>query len=342
MQKTVLVTGGLGFIGSHTSVSLVQQGYRVVMLDNLANSRLEYFKQVQALLTPTEQANLTLVVGDVTSARDLDALFQQHKIDQVIHFAALKAVGESVAQPLRYTQNNVGGLITLLAQMAKHQVNDIIFSSSATVYGQAPLPLVESTPIGRASNPYGQSKITCEFLIEDACVSTPLRAVSLRYFNPVGAHPSGLIGEEYKKPFNIFPALYDVYLGKLPHLSVFGTDYPTTDGTAERDYIHIMDIVDGHIKALTFLDQNPTVKHEVINLGTGKAYSVKEIVNEFTKHSDRPIPVEYAPRRPGDLASVYANTDKAQQLLNFKAQYTLAQMCADAIAYLKHKVAKDN
>ncbi|RIY37913.1 UDP-glucose 4-epimerase GalE [Psittacicella gerlachiana] len=341
VQKTILVTGGLGYIGSHTSVTLVQQGYNVVIFDNLSNSKLSFSNNLRKVLTPEENQRLHIIVGDVTIASDLDPVFKQFKIDQVIHFAGSKAVGESVANPLKYYHNNVMGLKVLLEQMLAHQTYDLIFSSTATVYGNAPLPYVETATIGRAANPYGQSKITCEYLIEDLVQASNLRAVRLRYFNPVGAHPSGFLGEEYAKPLNIFPALYDVYLGKMPQLTIFGTDYQTKDGTAERDYLHIMDLVHGHIKALQFLEQHPEVNLETFNLGSGHPYSVKEIVEAFTKESDRPIPVVYGERRPGDLPTYYASTTKAKEILGFSTKYTLEQMCTHAIAYLKYKLQQN-
>ncbi|RIY32725.1 UDP-glucose 4-epimerase GalE [Psittacicella melopsittaci] len=342
MQKTILVTGGLGYIGSHTSVTLAQLGYKVIIFDNLYNAKLTFSKNIRSILSEQENANLHIVVGDVTKAWDLEQVFEQYQIDQVIHFAALKAVGESVAFPLKYYQNNVGGLQVLLACMEKYQVHDLIFSSTATVYGNNPIPCREDALISRAANPYGQSKITCEYMLEDAVNSSKLRAIRLRYFNPVGAHPSGKIGEEYARPFNIFPALYDVYLGKQEQLTIFGTDYPTADGTAERDYIHIMDLVHGHIKALHYLDNHPEENNQVFNLGTGHPYSVKQVVEAFITQSDRPIKVVYGPRRPGDLPTSYAATDKSEQVLGFKAQYGLEQMCRDAFAYLKYKLAQQD
>lgn len=335
-KKHILVTGGLGFIGSHCALELLQQGHKVVIIDNLVNSNAGVAAKIKAICSPEQRSNLTVVIGDLCDKTVVNDIFTNYPVEAVIHFAALKAVGESCEKPLRYWQNNLNSTFTLLEVMAEHQCEQLIFSSSATVYGENPIPYQEDAIISRASSPYGNTKIAIEQLIRDISLTGKLRAINLRYFNPVGAHPSGLLGEEYKKPLNIIPMLQDTYLGKRQEIAIFGDDYATADGTCERDYIHIMDLVHGHLLALNYLQAHPEVQLDTFNLGSGKPISVKEIINTFSKFSDREIKVVVAPRRAGDLAAFWADTTKAEQVLGFKVQYTLEQMCEDSLRFTKN------
>lgn len=336
MTQTILVTGGLGFIGSHTSVLLLQAGYKVVILDSCVRSDLAVANKMRALLTPEQQANMSIEQVDLCDRNAVDAVFQKYHLDSVIHFAAYKAVGESCQQPLLYYKNNLIGFLNLVEVMEQHGVTKLVHSSSATVYGQAQVPFVESeAQLSKATSPYGQTKINIEYMLEDLTAATNLRAIALRYFNPVGAHPSGLLGEELHTLNNIFPYLSAVYLGQRPELIIFGDDYPTKDGTNERDYIHIMDLARGHLLALQYLDATPACKLEAINLGTGKPLSVLEICQAFAQYSDRPINYRVGPRRAGDIPTMFASDVKAQSLLNFKAELSLQQMVEDTIRFLK-------
>ncbi|MCO5054654.1 UDP-glucose 4-epimerase GalE [Thermomonas sp.] len=321
----ILVTGGAGYIGSHTCVALLHAGHAVTVIDNLCNSRAEVLDRVQALGGRT----LRFVQGDI---RDRDALARAFEdgIDAVIHFAALKAVGESCAQPLRYFDNNIGGTIALMQAMEAAGAQQLVFSSSATVYGQPDrVPVKEDAPL-RVTNPYGRTKLVMEQLIGDWCAANPqASAVLLRYFNPVGAHPSGLIGEDPRgEPNNLMPYIVQVASGQRPQLRIFGNDYPTVDGTGVRDYLHVVDLADAHVKALDYA--NAHTGCETLNLGTGKPCSVLELVHAFEQATGQPIPHEIVARRPGDVAEYWADPARANALLGWTAQRDLTQMCADA------------
>lgn len=326
MSKTILVTGGAGYIGSHTCIRLLESGYRVVVLDNFSNSSREAVRRVEDI---TRQA-LPLVEGDVNDAVLLDQLFEQHAIDAVIHFAGLKAVGESVAQPLRYYHNNVSGTLVLCDAMRRAGVKNMVFSSSATVYGDpASVPIREDFPTS-ATNPYGRSKLMVEELLGDLYVSDNAWNVALlRYFNPVGAHISGRIGEDPADiPNNLMPYIAQVAVGRREHLSVFGSDYPTHDGTGVRDYIHVMDLAEGHVKALQWLERGLGLK--AFNLGTGKGYSVLDMLHAFERACGQKLPYVLTDRRPGDVACCYADPAMAAEELGWRAELGLEAMCADA------------
>jgi len=318
----VFVTGGAGYIGTHTLVELLNSGGSVVVLDNLSNSSLEALERVKQI---TGQ-DITFYEGDILDVAILDKIFSEHAIDSVIHFAGLKAVGESVAQPLRYYENNVEGTIKLCQVMAKHQVKNLVFSSSATVYGDpASLPIVESFPTG-ATNPYGQSKLMVEYILADLANSdSDWNIACLRYFNPVGAHESGLIGEDPNDiPNNLMPFIAQVAVGKREKLNVFGGDYDTADGTGVRDYIHVVDLANGHLKALDKLKTNPGLV--TYNLGTGQGYSVLDMVKAFEKACGKVIAYEIVERRSGDIAACYADPKKAREELKWQATHSLEDM----------------
>jgi len=322
-----LVTGGAGYIGSHTTLALLQAGMDVVVLDNLCNSSAESLKRV-GRITGREPL---FVKGDIRDRELLARVFSDHQVDAVLHFAGLEAVGESVTQPLRYFDNNVHGSQVLLQACDDAGVFHLVFSSSATVYGDvAVMPISESCPVGRPTNPYGRSKLMVEDMLRDLAASDPRwRLGILRYFNPVGAHESGLIGEDPNGiPNNLLPYIAQVAVGKLDQLSVFGNDYDTPDGTGVRDYIHVMDLAEGHLRALEALGTRSGA--HVWNLGTGQGYSVLEMVRAFESASNRPVPYRIAPRRAGDLAICYADPVKAQQELGWRAQRGLPEMMRDA------------
>ena len=323
----VLLTGGAGFIGSHTAVSLLEAGHEVVALDNLYNASPESLRRVEAITS----GKAPLVIGDCTNAGDLDRAFEAYgQIDAVIHFAGYKAVGESVSKPLDYYQNNLDATFMLLRAMKRHNCRAIVFSSSATVYGTIQkMPLREDFPTG-CTNPYGWTKWMNERVLTDcASADQTLSVVLLRYFNPIGAHPSGRIGEDPSGiPNNLMPFICQVAAGKLDHLNVFGNDYPTADGTGVRDYIHVCDLAEGHVAAVEYAVEHPGT--EVVNLGTGEGYSVLDIVRTFERVNDLRIPYEIAPRRPGDVATVYADASKAKNLLHWQARRNLDSMCRDA------------
>lgn len=324
-KGTILVTGGAGYIGSHTAVELLDHGYDVVIVDNLVNSKAESVRRVAQITGKTPAFHQV----DVCDEAALGQVFDAHPITGAIHFAALKAVGESVAKPLEYYRNNIGGLLTVLKVMRERNVKQFVFSSSATVYGVPERsPIDESFPLS-ATNPYGQSKLIAEQVLRDLELSDPSwRIATLRYFNPVGAHASGLIGEDPAGiPNNLMPYVAQVAVGKLDRLRVFGSDYPTPDGTGVRDYIHVVDLAQGHIAALDAL-----VKRDasfVVNLGTGQGYSVLEVVRAFEKASGRPVPYELVARRPGDVAECYANPQAAADIIGWRAKYGLDEMCVD-------------
>jgi UDP-glucose 4-epimerase len=325
-QPTTLLTGGTGYIGAHTAVELMSAGHHVVLLDNLSNSSVEVLPQLERLCGK----HFTFVQADIRNKEALDSLFQHHQIDSVIHFAGLKVVSESVSRPLDYFDNNVGGTIALLRSMEKAGVRRIVFSSSANVYGNPErVPVTEDSRLG-ATNPYGHTKLVCEDLLRDLQRSDPAWKVAiLRYFNPVGAHESGWIGERPNgTPNNLMPYIALVASGELPHLRIFGSDYPTPDGTGVRDYIHVMDLAQGHLAALKYLQEQGT--SITVNLGTGRGTSVKELADAFAHVNKVPIPCVFAERRPGDIASSYADTTLANRLLGWRARFGVEQMCADA------------
>lgn len=326
-SKKILVTGGAGYIGSHTLIELIAAGFTPVVYDNLSNSSPASLARVQQIVGQS----IEFIEGDILDTQLLAKTFAAHDFTAVIHFAGLKAVGESVAKPLWYYQNNVAGTLNLLDAMAKAQVKNLIFSSSATVYGDPEaLPIVESSPRS-ATNPYGQSKLMIEYMLEDLAKSdNHWQLISLRYFNPIGAHHTGTIGENPNGiPNNLMPYVSQVAVGKLPQLSVFGNDYDTVDGTGVRDYIHVVDLAKGHVAALQYLEHQTQLGFEPINLGTGKGTSVLELVNAFIKTTGQPVPYSIAPRRPGDIASCYASSDKAKKLLGWQAEFDIERMCTD-------------
>ncbi len=321
----ILVTGGAGYIGSHACVELLQAGHQVIVVDNLSNSKEEALRRVQALTGRP----LTFYRVDLRDRQGLEAVFAANRIDAVMHFAGMKAVGESVAIPLTYYDNNFTGSVILCQVMAEHGVKTLVFSSSATVYGAAPVvPIPEDAPLA-PTNPYGRTKYFIEEMLRDLYRSDPEWRISvLRYFNPVGAHPSGQIGEDPNGiPNNLMPYVAQVAVGKLPELRVFGNDYPTPDGTGIRDYIHVVDLAIGHLAALDKLAEKPGVI--IHNLGTGRGYSVLEVVRTFEQASGRKIPFKIVGRRPGDVAVSYADPTKARDELGWVAQRDLFDMCAD-------------
>ncbi|MEW6370584.1 MAG: UDP-glucose 4-epimerase GalE [Pseudomonadota bacterium] len=325
----ILVTGGVGYIGSHTVVELQNAGYDVVVVDNLSNAQRSVQERVQKITgKPFE-----LIEADIRDRAAMEAAFAKHKVDAVVHFAGLKAVGESVAQPLRYYDNNVSGSVVLFETMAKFGVKTLVFSSSATVYGDpASVPILEDFPLS-ATNPYGRSKLMIEDILRDLYKAEPdWRIALLRYFNPVGAHESGLIGEEPSGiPNNLVPYIAQVATGQREKLSVFGGDYPTPDGTGMRDYIHVVDLSIGHVKTLEKLSQGPGLL--TYNLGTGRGNSVLEMVRAFEQASGRPIPYQIVDRRPGDIAKCYADPTRAREELGWVATRDVARMCADTWHY---------
>ena len=326
MNETILVTGGCGYIGSHTCVELLNAGHEVVVFDNLSNSRLEALQRVERITGKP----VAFVTADLNDRDALREVFENHSIGAVVHFAGLKAVGESVAKPLLYYHNNVSGSIVLFETMAEFAVKRIVFSSSATVYGDPhSVPIRESFPL-RAANPYGRTKLVIEDILRDIAASDPSwRIAMLRYFNPVGAHESGLIGEDPNGiPNNLMPYISQVAVGLRKELSVFGNDYPTHDGTGVRDYIHVVDVAAGHLAALETLDKHGGTL--TVNLGTGHGYSVLDMVRAFEKASGHRIPYRIAGRRPGDIASCYADPALAYELMGWRAVRDLDAMCRDA------------
>ena len=322
-MSNVLLTGGAGYIGSHTAVALAAAGHRVVVYDNFSNSEPAAVQRLAQVLG----APVVVIEGDVRDTALLQRTLLEQKIDAVIHFAGLKAVGESVLKPIDYYANNVQGAISLLQAMQGADCTTLVFSSSATVYGDPHyLPIDEAHPT-RATSPYGRCKLHIEEILADVSVSEPSwRLAALRYFNPVGAHPSGLIGENPNGiPNNLMPFVAQVAVGKLPQLKVFGNDYDTPDGTGVRDYIHVMDLAEGHLAALKFLMQHPGL--HTFNLGTGRGYSVLEMIKAFEAASGKPVPYTVAPRRAGDIASCYASVEFSAQTLNWRATRSLKDMC---------------
>jgi len=325
MGSYVLVTGGCGYIGTHTVVELLNEGYHVVVVDNLLNSSEESLLRVKKITGKEVVFHKT----DIQNQVELDALFSAYPFSSVIHFAGLKAVGESVSLPLDYYSNNISGTLVLLKVMKKHNVKNIVFSSSATVYGNPKtVPITEQADL-EATNPYGRTKLYIEEILRDLSVSDPeWNAILLRYFNPVGAHSSGLLGEDPKGvPNNLMPYISQTAIGKREFLSVFGRDWATPDGTGVRDYIHVVDLAKGHIAAVRHLDKKP--RCAAFNLGTGRGYSVLEMVEAMKQASGKEIPYKFAPRRPGDIAACYADPSKAATELNWKAELSLDDMVRD-------------
>ncbi|WP_370893552.1 UDP-glucose 4-epimerase GalE [Janibacter sp. GXQ6167] len=323
----VLVSGGAGYIGSHTVVALIASGHEVVIVDNFSNAKPTVLARLEALTG----ASIPLHAFDLRDADKTERLFADEAIDAVIHFAGLKAVGESSERPLDYYDNNLGSTFALVRAMARHGVHRLVFSSSATVYGEsATAPFTEDLPTS-ATNPYGWTKVMQEQILTDIAAATPgLQVALLRYFNPVGAHESGTIGEDPQGiPNNLMPFIAQVAVGRRERLSVFGGDYPTPDGTAVRDYIHVMDLADGHVRALEYLGEHPEVAVRAWNLGTGEGTSVLQVVEAFADASGRPVPYEIVARRPEDLAVTYADATRAETELGWRAERTIEQMCAD-------------
>ncbi len=323
----VLLAGGAGYIGTHTCVELINSGHDVIIADNYSNSCPMAVQRVEEITGK----KIPLYEADVCDTTAVEKIFSENKIDAVIHFAGLKAVGESCAKPVEYYRNNIDSTLTLLEAMKKHKVNNFIFSSSATVYGTPKVvPLVETMPTGSPTNPYGWTKLMMEQILSDTAKANPeMSIVLLRYFNPIGAHESGRIGEDPNGiPNNLMPYITQVAAGRLARLGVFGNDYPTHDGTGVRDYIHVVDLAKGHVKALEYsADHKGT---EIFNLGTGTGYSVLDIVNAFIKVNNIDIPYDIKPRRPGDIAECYADASKAENVLGWKAEKNLEDMCRDS------------
>ena len=336
----ILLTGGAGYIGSHTAVLLMNAGHQVFIVDNFCNSHISIVPKIEKITGKS----LACIDGDVRDTNLIINLLKTNKIEAVVHFAGLKAVGESSENPLEYYTNNVQGTISLLQAMQECGVDKLVFSSSATVYGDPQyLPIDEMHPTA-PTNPYGQTKLQIEQILQDICrAHKNFRVVNLRYFNPVGAHESGLIGENPRGiPNNLMPFVSQVAGGKQKSLSVYGDDYPTLDGTGVRDYIHVVDLAQGHLSALDFLEKNEGMSS--FNLGTGSGHSVLELLKAFERQSGKKIPFEIAPRRTGDIASCYANVDKAKSTLNWTSQYSLDEMCASAWRWqqsLKFKAEED-
>jgi UDP-glucose 4-epimerase len=331
---SILVTGGAGYLGAHTCVKLLEAGREVVIVDNLVNSKANVLDSLEQI---TAKRPL-FYYGDLRDGALLEQIFQKHEIDAVIHFAGLKAVGESVQKPLEYYDNNLGGTLALLECMKKHGCKRIVFSSSATVYGMYnAVPFREDMPTS-ATNPYGQTKVMIEQMLRDLFAADAGWGISiLRYFNPLGAHESGLIGEDPNGvPNNLLPYVVGVAAGQYPCLNIFGDDYDTPDGTGVRDYIHADDLAAGHILALEALEQGPRL--DIVNLGTGKGYSVKEVAEAFERATGVHIPCKIQPRRPGDIATCYADVAHAREYLGFEAKKDLEQMCASAWAFAKRRL----
>ncbi|HFU76680.1 MAG TPA: UDP-glucose 4-epimerase GalE [Arcobacter sp.] len=323
----ILVTGGAGYIGSHTLVELYNAGYECIVYDNLSNASNESLKRVETIVKQT----IPFIKGDIRDAKKLQSVFDTYSVDAVIHFAGLKAVGESVEKPIEYYNNNVNGTLVLLDVMKKNNCKKIVFSSSATVYGDPEsTPIKENFPVGGTTNPYGTSKYMIERILEDIQISdNEFKIAILRYFNPVGAHESGTIGEDPNGiPNNLMPFISQVAVKKREYLSVFGSDYDTVDGTGVRDYIHVVDLSLGHVKALEYLS-NPSINPLKVNLGTGNGYSVLQMVEAFQKANNIDIPYKLVHRRAGDIAICYASTEFAKETLGWEAKLTLEDMCRD-------------
>jgi len=328
----ILITGGAGYIASHTVILLKEMGHQLVLFDNLSNASIEAIKRVETIVGES----LPFIKGDIRNTKDLESVFQNYSIDSVIHFAGLKAVGESVSQPLKYYDNNINGSIKLFEVMAKYRCKSIVFSSSATVYGDPKtVPIKENFPLS-ATNPYGRSKLFIEEILRDIYrADNAWKIVLLRYFNPVGSHPSGKIGEDpHGEPNNLMPYIAQTAVGKRESLSVFGDDYNTPDGTGVRDYIHVMDLADGHVKAIEKINNFTEVM--TINLGTGQGYSVLEMIQNFEKASGKSIAYTITPRREGDIATCYADPCYAKEILDWEATRDVYIMCEDSWRWQKN------
>lgn len=324
---SILVTGGAGYIGSHTTVELIQAGYDVVIVDDLSNSKATVIDRIEKI-TGTRPRFYQVNILD---EEKLDHIFQTETIEAIIHYAAFKAVGESVQNPIKYYSNNLGGLLSILKAMNKHKVQRIVYSSSATVYGtENPSPLSEKMPTGQVTNPYGYTKLMGERILKDTSKAHPNWSITiLRYFNPIGAHESGLIGEDPQGiPNNLMPYITQVAIGKLEKLHIFGNDYDTPDGTGVRDYLHVVDLAKGHVAAIRYAEEHEGL--ETINLGTGQGYSVLDLVQTFEKVNHLSLPYVIDPRRPGDVASCYADPSYAKELLGWQTEKTLDDMCRDS------------
>lgn len=323
----ILITGGAGYIGSHTVIALIEAGYEPIIVDNFSNAHPNVIHRLEEIT----HRPINYYKEDIRNQAGMTAIFEENTIEAVIHFAAYKAVGESVKKPLKYYDNNVIGTIRLLEVMQAHQVKRLVFSSSATVYGMDhPSPLDESLPVGKANNPYGYTKIVMEQILTDLATADPEWQITfLRYFNPIGAHPSGMIGEDPQGvPNNLMPYITQVAIGKRPYLCVLGDDYPTPDGTGIRDYIHVVDLAEGHVKALQVIDKQKGIA--IYNLGRGQGCSVLELVNTFMKINQVAIPYEIHGRRSGDVAVCFADVAKAEKELNWEAKHDIESMCQDA------------
>ena len=326
MNTSILVTGGAGYIGSHTTLALLEAGHDVIVLDNLSNSSQESLRRIEGICGKAP----TFIKGDIRDRELLDSIFARHSIQAVLHFAGLKAVGESVQQPLAYYENNVSGSVVLFQAMAAAGVFNLVFSSSATVYGEPKqMPISEACPTGIPTNPYGRSKLMIEEILRDVAISESRWSIALlRYFNPVGAHDSGLIGEDPNGiPNNLLPYISQVAVGKLQQLSVYGDDYPTVDGTGVRDYIHVIDLANGHLKALDKITDSQGV--HIWNLGTGQGYSVLQMISAFEQAAHVEVPYAVVARRGGDIAECWADPNKAAQELGWKAEHSLDDMMLD-------------
>lgn len=332
-MKKILLTGGLGYIGSHIAEELLHKEYEVVIIDDLSNSEKFVFEKIESV----SPGAVHFIEGDIRNTTLLDNLFQSHNIDGIIHLAAKKAVGESVKKPLQYYDVNVGGLINLLKTSEQYNIRKFIFSSSCTVYGKPDkLPVTEETPFGETPSPYGKTKQICEYILKDYSQITDMNIVSLRYFNPAGASKSGKLGELPKGvPNNLVPFLTQTVAGIRDSLKVFGSDYKTLDGTAIRDYIHVVDLAQAHVKAL----ESNTGKYDVFNIGTGKGYSILEVIESFQKVNELDVPYELADRRPGDLPVIYGEVTKAKENLNWVARNDIDDMMMDAWKWeMQHKL----
>lgn len=325
----ILITGGFGYIGSHTLLALTRNGYKYVVIDDFSNSSPDSVFRISQLVS----IKIPYVVADIKNTTELRKIFTEYKISSVIHFAGFKSVSESVSEPMKYYENNVVGTLNILKVMEEFKVKNIVFSSSATVYGNPhELPITESHPSGNCFNPYGRCKYFIEQILNDNYnTKTGWKISILRYFNPIGADSSGMIGEDPKNiPNNLLPYLTQVAVGRLPHLSVYGSDYPTRDGTGIRDYIHVVDLANGHVKALEHLQKSDFDYFEIFNLGTGRGHSVLEVVSAVEKVTGKKVPFKVVGRREGDVAECYADVSKAETLLSWKASYSLEDMCRDA------------
>lgn len=328
-MKTILVTGGAGYIGSHTVIELINAGHHPIIVDDLSNSSIDVLDKIETI---TAQRPVFYQIN-LCDKDKLETVFQKHQFDAIIHFAGFKAVGESVAEPLKYYRNNLNSSLNLLELMNQYQVKSLVFSSSATVYGDQPSPLAETAPTGQGiTNPYGQTKYMIEQILRDYAVANPeSKIIALRYFNPIGAHQSGLIGENPRGiPNNLLPYVMKVIAGELPTVQVFGNDYDTIDGTGVRDYLHVVDLAIGHLKALSYKQPG----FSAINLGTGRGTSVLEIIKASEQACQRPIPYKIVDRRPGDLATVFAKVDLAKVALDWQATKTVAEACADSYNFI--------